>query len=990
MQFTKDLLDQIARALVKPILILHYAWTYYKSRWSAAGRSYKLESLQIDLKIGSQSTLSRALKNPTGTSSKSVIKALEVEGILKLIEERLGRPGLFECKTGEEIDALFGVSKKADRPLHEEFKCQLASDRLPLHDSESRTVRHLAKALCTDGGQLFAWTTSRLDSGASSVALELAYDEGMCASYERIIFIRPGRVDQPYEAELKEVAKSIKRSNGKVVVSGPDLVDALLDERILLVMLNSEYYDDGGSSFTKSFIENALARHEDRPAAVLTIGASKEIRATWSRKVSDELANMLKVSTKDAFELFNVHWKRFRSLREEYQAEEAGSRLKRVYWHYRFQKSPISPIHIRIRAFFASNMENYAFFDPTGGFDALAGDFGDLPDDIRYFIEDARAFVKRLEVNGVVELKMLRLLSTAKYWLTEDALIDLVRGNKVPKMKPTKIEEAISALRGSEIVTGDRIADESGKVARRYVAPLSVRAVIQDSWKKSARVERAIAHHRVAKRLRDYENEKDLLNKEFPYDPHWGRTRIHFLSECLRHLMRACGKMPDAIPDIGDLTTEFPDTPKSALQGCDPYQVVNYCYSVIYQQELNGIRARTRARALAKRHGAYLLAVEVLQLLSHNGQIGKPHPALLPQHHREFIKECGYALLDIGELEKAEACFTDLISLTDDSISAIQKVEDRLDLVLTLTIMSRKDEAYQHLEEAKLLAANNHPATDATAKAKNPYQRMLRRVYTRQAHLQYLNKDYEGARKTFDVVEGSASIEEIGFAKDDPAALKTGHLTEPDLIHVQIAALESINDPTARKQALNICLKAMFKAFSDGNQHEALGYRISYAHILRKRGEVEAAETVMDQVHSDILKFGCSERTFLSFLLEAGRILMDNHHHVRAYASYLRPCFERASSRGYGREAETAAEYSRIALDAARPMERPDGKDWQIYIDEQLFSQASLREASSPASDDPFIRDPLYGYWLAEAEDVIKMFKSREGIDSLMLCLQKG
>jgi hypothetical protein len=92
-----------------------------------------------------------------------------------------------------------------------------------------------------------------------------------------------------------------------------------------------------------------------------------------------------------------------------------------------------------------------------------------------------------------------------------------------------------------------------------------------------------------------------------------------------------------------------------------------------------------------------------------------------------------------------------------------------------------------------------------------------------------------------------------------------------------------------RDLALQIASKSLWQYASEGEQHVALGFRISIAHLFRNMGKLPLAETWMDSVYIDILRYGCSERTYLSFLREAGRI-------VRASAIAIPPS-QRSSAR---------------------------------------------------------------------------------------------
>ncbi len=91
-----------------------------------------------------------------------------------------------------------------------------------------------------------------------------------------------------------------------------------------------------------------------------------------------------------------------------------------------------------------------------------------------------------------------------------------------------------------------------------------------------------------------------------------------------------------------------------------------------------------------------------------------------------------------------------------------------------------------------------------------------------------------------------------------------------------------------------MCMREMLHAQSNGLHHQAMGFRIAIARWYRRANRLDTAEVILDAVHLDLLRYGCSERTFLSFLNEAGRVLGGRGDPIRAYATYLKPCLVRA------------------------------------------------------------------------------------------------
>ena len=208
--------------------------------------------------------------------------------------------------------------------------------------------------------------------------------------------------------------------------------------------------------------------------------------------------------------------------------------------------------------------------------------------------------------------------------LTTDAFRDFVKTNAHP-FSTRSIPSAV---------------DES-KTVHVFEIPNLVKSVAQDQWRQHQPFDRAIAHWRVAKYLYDNRNDKERLQEEFPYAPHWGRSRFFFLGECIRHLMRSCetqdtGQIEERAP-----LDDFPAQPEPGSSGAVPETELDYCYANLFQQQLNGNASfgtsghmHTTSRVMSKRHGAGKYATELLQLMSHNGEIGAP----IPHYAMSFIR----------------------------------------------------------------------------------------------------------------------------------------------------------------------------------------------------------------------------------------------------------------------------------------------------------------------------------------------------------------
>jgi tetratricopeptide (TPR) repeat protein len=989
---------------LEPLKILQYLRNRLDRKW-AGDTVYTIEAFLTDIgDVASVSVASRTLAG--GRASEKIVGALRFSAARNRVAARLNLPQLFECEDLAAVDRLIeqrdgGANSQAGDVLFEEERVSPAHDPFVLADAELAAQKLLVSQIC-DGNQLVVGWLASFGSGASFIAYTLKSNLSIAKHFSKIFVVRPTSSHTPYEDELASLERHL-RTPRRQIGSCEELINALVEDKALLILLDADRIPHDGqnprSTFARRLIHTATNWSSDwtNPAHIVAIGNSRVIDTSVAsaKDFSVEIDSKLRVSSKTAFTVFQSQWHRFCRLRGVAPGEDFGSRMKRAYWHYESLKDKkIWPINIRVRAFFASNMENFACFDPTPGFNYLAGPVSTLPKDVESFLKDHQSYIggfsgKQRDAN----VRALRYVSTGKYWLTGEALEVLIEGNEdphIPQSDLLSFTRRLSELRPIvEDVPNKSTRPEDGLRWRRFVSSLGAKAVIQQHWRESAPADRSLAHYRIAARLREHQNDKEMLVEEFPYEPHWGRSRIFFLAECLRHLIRACDTVEQKSPRVLDAAElrEFPSPPTGSLGGCDPVQVINYCYQVLYHAELNGNRGE-KARALAKRHGAYQLSVELLQMMSDRGQIGRPHQALMPVHHRAFIKDCGFALLDIGELAQAEQCFRSILELTD--VIGIQRVEDCLDLTLVLAVSGDTAHAWQVLSDAEAAMNNKEMKEGANSTARRDLRKIARRLLGRKAHLYYLDADYNEALRCFDKMEDGSRQSDASADRDDDLSLipMSGPVTEPDLVHVQIAALmnaEPVDSPKTtdnQERAFELCIKAMFRASSEGLQHEAMGFRISFAHLLRKQGKIAAAETLMDQVHAEILRFGCSERTFLAFLLEAGRILVAKGMSLRAYASYLRPCILRARSRGYTRQEAIALKYAAQALEDSKARLRETPPDeWHRHVHEQIDMQRALRQKDKPRSFGRSARDPLYGYSIAESESVIGDLARIEGIE---------
>ncbi|MFO3798013.1 MAG: hypothetical protein ACK8QZ_12170, partial [Anaerolineales bacterium] len=325
----------------------------------------------------------------------------------------------------------------------------------------------------------------------------------------------------------------------------------------------------------------------------------------------------------------------------------------------------------------------------------------------------------------------------------------------------------------------------------------------------------------MAERLWKLQDDKDLLAKEFPYLPHWGRSRIFILGECIRHLMASIRDVSTGKYEVAEIFYRdfFPSPPTGELLGCDPNEVVNFCYARVFQREINANRAfspgRTAlqtGRALAKRHGAFEYAAELLQLIGGRGPFGTQNEYLMPAYTVSYMRECAFACLDIGELSQANEIFSALSKRSVEGEYAVS--EDELNLSLVATELNEIERALALVASAKEARSRlkSIELTDATKD-----DTFSRRIATREAHIA--------------AVTGYPQ-EVIRLSRDVFSREPDPQRWDAELLQNYIRSLANIED--SRSEGLKDCLAATFRASGAGFQHEALGYRVLLGRIYRQ------------------------------------------------------------------------------------------------------------------------------------------------------------
>ena len=943
-----------------PERIIQSVYKRYAHEWKQRIRSHSefAKLLRPQVARITATSCSRLLNGGEIRATADVRQALRDPEVQNRIELALGCLDLFSAASEEDIDRLLvragfvrGLVSSATNLVDLSAAERMASQEV-LSGREMKAVENLVARTIQGQANVLGW----LDPppvGASLLALATAHH--LRGGGVSPFLIQPSgipadryllggsRAPLPpaFDAALSEVWQRLGISSRPTAAR---LLDSLAEARASVLVLQANRIAHRTDPLMYDLVLEARGRsrrHNKPHVPIVLFGRPDSIE--WEKQQQKFPGGDVAEPYDEGMEFFESQWRRYSAIRRNIGPAQAGeSRIKRAREYYTADSGSTSwPSTLRMLAFFASNEANLSYFDPTAGWERLAGmAFEHLPDDIRMHLDEAVQQVGSIpeDRKRETELRAARWCSTAVYWLTKGAAEDLGR-----RLDPVTALESFNAAAGRlvEMRLVD-IVDQVQGSARVYKMEMAVRAIIQQRWAFKDPEDRAVTHHQIASRLFDSRNNKDLLRAEYPVEPHWGRSRMHFLAECLRHLIRTCDRRTlDAAPTEfpKPFTEKIPKAPVKDETGCDPVQVINFCFGVIFWQELNDNgtdpHSTSNNRKLALQNGAYHLTAELLQLMSEGYQLGEPHQALNPEYKLRYLREVGYALLDLGDLAGAKSNFEKLLALARERGAVLgELIQFQLDLTIALGVMGDVRTARQTLAQVRpqvddlstqaderqtkadvlrtqvdeLRNANEtlalapataelHACIEEEARIRREHERIEKRLDTREAHLRYLEGNFKGALEVCERIERESDS------------------IEREVAHVYIATLGELGEPEHLSRAMRVCVTKLFEYTSPGLQHEGLGFRVALGHLFRKLGMVDAAEATLDKVYSDVMRYGCSERTYLALLLEAGRTVMMQGRLERAYAAYLRPCFDRATARGHTRVAEAARRYARSCIE---------------------------------------------------------------------------
>lgn len=812
---------------------------------------------------------------------------------------------------------------------------------------ERAALDFVANQVVQTKGAIAEWIAP-FQSGASFVADQLCHSAIISQSYNSVFHIYFDPCETDGRSEIRELIRHLDL-DPDCKEDESNLISALIEKRCLVVLHGASYTTSklvGSRSPILQFIRTVRQRRGFADQAILLMLSASQISASSPDQQTSKATDLLRVESDHRFTFFRAEMNRFLVLRgSEDHLHDADARLKQARWHYgQVEDVEIWPASIRLRAFFASNMANESYFDPTQGFDQLAGSIKlEKCPDIQSLVREAEVYFNVLRKEAGDQDKpgprFLTWCTTTLYWLTDDA-IKYVQSKGKDKIQTLKVDQC-HGFAAEDLYDSLVRFNRSEGDSMNYAMTLGVKAVIQDIWMRSggdAKYNRAAVHYYTAKRM--FELRHNLtLNQELPYIK--GRTDddIFFLPEVIRHLMRACGD-PVARPgrkrtptpvdfEDHDLKTFSVQEPtRGKVQGCDPQEAWRFCYWVVFRKMLNG-----HGRQLTRRFGAYQLKLEVLQLLCGGGNFTQDHVGMPDCDAPFFLNDLACALLDVGRVEEAAAVFARLSKLTEDAGNCATHCKSLINEAMVAGVMGEFDQALRFADSAQKLILDGKLDCRTSKK-------LAERLQSRRAHIAYLSGDNDLAIDLY-----------RGLEREDMRPTIRRDRALPYIRSLATRSEGGTNDGQADlSKAISVCISNMIRSTTASNFHEVLGFEIAMAELFRRQGFQEPAESCLDQVYLDILNHGCSERTYLNFLLEAGEVLLSRKNCARAYAAYLHPALMRLRTRALAHERNRAKSLAQSALKNLAKQKKgySENSDWTKRLISDLTTPTFLEAAASP------------------------------------------
>lgn len=820
-----------------------------------------------------------------------------------------------------------------------------------------------------------------IDAGASTVALTLASERSTIAPPHvsrvfvlQAVFGGEGLDDQLQivHDKLLQTAIDLRLTVAETLDPSPgsDLFNLLQATGAHLIILGAQDLKAYGS-MTLWRLSNAAQKAEDHNGKpVVTYFSRGDCGIKTGGQIFDLDVRRYMDGTdqeaalgRDLAQLFA----QYQQFRKGTKTSISQSDFRRSWWEWRLADQPAEMntiAEIRAVSFFGTNTMNASFYDPTGGWDVLAGmKADDLPLEIAMLRTEWMSQIHATQIHkNARDWSDLKLLSTSVYWMNNHIFRDL-KSLGLANGDRRKKETRPYAL------TKFKISDKDA-----YGLSLALKALVQTVWMGVPEgSKRQDIHFKIGSRLAE---QKDKTHEELMVNfPLSFKSDVHPVvnwTEAIRHLVRALPVHPAARakPPVDQDNPELPDSP------ADHEQLAHYIYEKLLQRELNeNYPGHDPKHKLSSHYGAYRTSVEIHDLLA--SYFDKVRPVWFD--HVFFARMRAYALIEFGKLPQALQLLeaTEKSNMTGSDHSVTSRIY--LDLCLVHREMGNSEEAKIWFDKAQQI----DPGPDDL-----PLQV---RLLTRKAMLlldageveQAMDKVVSAIRLTDPTVSIYRTKGETPIQRRDRLQA-VGRLTGDDA-HVAIDCLLAKYKHSKRldtdviEAALYLCTANMRLERYGQDRHAELGFRVQRATCYRLMGLLDPCEADLDRSFTLLYKYGCSDRTFVSLLAETGKMLWHLGHFEKSYAQYLVPCVTRACQGGFYRRGQAALKKGKNSYKIISVRMKKAGDNWP----EQLQNAITSATHSHPKS----VNMPQAGWRLFsnyvenDPADDVHVLSSKEALD---------
>jgi hypothetical protein len=672
------------------------------------------------------------------------------------------------------------------------------------------------------------------------------------------------------------------------------------------------------------------------------------------------------------FELFYKHWRTYCDRQNVAYFFENGTRLKTAYFWYGLHTNGTPwERSVKLRAAAASNMNCMGYSDGTSGIEHLFEHTIHHPD-ISSDVQDVYDQIALLKPDS---LRALRCISAGKFWAHRQSLEKVYSKFEKRQLRKTFVAEELYRDRnylGDALI---RVTNEE-KDNPRYRATLDVKAAVFSHWREEIKTQLQCGDTsgRDMWRTLFLSSADDIMNE---LSPETQRKEMPIVGqidedtqvwpEVFRKLIRSIEHDHDQLDkdrkkealDQMDLATAL-----STLKGqTNPKDMMRVCFKHIFINRFR--RGRMSGSAIFSRDDqADSIAAEMLQLISCDSEIGKPHAWLDEDLYPEYYAACenamhaiGYVdvldtMLEVSPSNNIRRLFFDADTHTSDEMHSrladlrthlrlgdkpiadlewedVQDCQDFL-AVLYLTMMTGDDWRDVGPALSKYVGKDLH----------NPD------VKPRETHRFAYIWDRPGTTecKLLAVRLFARYHERMADEKSDPRE-QDGHL---------IKAVGILNHGINRLSQLNF-------------ENERIRLVIARQRISRLRRSKDTvpprerqdrlflSEGRMNDVLRRAIDVGCAYDIYIELLIESACMLADDDRPIRAYCGYALPALRIIRSinyRGYWREGQACADrlFAKIEqlFENEGKEKMPDGSHrWGKFIDDAKAAQERLEEIFS-------------------------------------------